>query len=246
MAQDSETYIKTAFDHILANYRHATFNPFAREQGLWRVFEELAAHFQNHVSRPTLKVKWSVGKGNWARVPWIALLDSRETHSTQNGVYPVYLFRQDLSGVYLALNQGAANAKEQHGTPGSRRILRAHADRLLRDLPALQPLKEIGFVMDQGIDLHTDRGPARDYKASVVAYKLYRKEAIPADVELLNDLELVLQAYDQYLEQQPFREQEAPLAGIIPGPPLPDFRIATAIHEVISYIADRGFIYEPW
>ena len=247
MAQDLETCIKSAFDHILANYSHARFKPFAREAEVWPVFEELAAYFQDRVSRPTLKVKWSVGKGSWAHVPWIALLDDRETHSTQKGVYPVYLFRQDLSGVYLTLNQGAANAKEQHGTPGSRRILRSRADRLLRDLPALQSLKQIGFVMDQGIDLHTERGPARDYKASVITYKLYRRGALPNDVELLNDLKLLLQAYDQYLEQQYFREPEAPPpSGIVPGPPQPNFQIATAIHEVIAYIADRGFIYEPW
>ena len=66
MAQDLETRIKSAFDHILANYGHARCNPFAREEEVWPVFEELAAYFQDRVSRPTLKVKWSVGKGTSA------------------------------------------------------------------------------------------------------------------------------------------------------------------------------------
>jgi hypothetical protein len=41
-------------------------------------------------------VKWSVGQDDWARVPWIACLDDRET-TTQEGVYAVDL-RQDMSG----------------------------------------------------------------------------------------------------------------------------------------------------
>jgi hypothetical protein len=44
----------------------------------------------------TLKVKWSMGQGNWAKVPWIALLDERETDTTQRGVYCVYFARTCL------------------------------------------------------------------------------------------------------------------------------------------------------
>ncbi|TWU19913.1 MrcB family domain-containing protein [Allorhodopirellula heiligendammensis] len=34
-------------------------------------------------------VEASVGKGNWAAIPWVAFFDSRETTSAQRGVYPV-------------------------------------------------------------------------------------------------------------------------------------------------------------
>jgi len=53
---------------------------------------------------PSLRVEGSPGAGNWASVPWVALLDPTITVSTQNGVYPVFLFREDMSGVYLSLN----------------------------------------------------------------------------------------------------------------------------------------------
>lgn len=244
MAQDLETCIKSAFDHILANYSHARFRPFAREEKVWPAFEELAAYFQDRVSRPTLKVKWSVGKGSWAHVPWIALLDSRETHSTQNGVYPVYLFREDLSGIYLALNQGIGRLKDDLGAFESRRVLHDRAERLLRETPAINVLKESGFLMDKKIDLHGSAGLVKDYEASTVSYKLYGRDEIPNDRDLLVDLEHVLCAYDRYIEQQPLREPE-PVA-TVGGPPHGDFQITSAIHEVISYIAARGFVYEPW
>ena len=246
MTAESETYIKTAFDNILSNYLRARLRPFGREHALWKLFEDLSNYFQNRISdRSTLKVKWGVGKGNWARVPWIAFLDKRETNSTQDGVYAVYLFREDLSGFYLALNQGIARLKDKHGTPESRRILRKRAQQLSDDQPAFDALKETGFSVDNKMDLHISGGLEKDYEASTIAHKLYRRGEIPNDAEILHDLERLLVTYDQYLEHQPFREVET-AATVITDPPKEDFQIASAIHEVIAYIGGQGFVYEPW
>src|SRR5688572_5827153 len=245
--QESEIRLKSAFDNILSNYLFARMKRFGREHALWQVFEELSEQFRNYaIDRPTLGVKWSVGKGNWARVPWIAFFDSRETNSTQNGVFPVYFFREDLAGVYLTLNQGIGVLKEKHGTPESRRILRKRAEQLLSDTPALRALEASGFSLDNKIQLYKDCGLDKDYEASVIGYKFYRRDEISNDSGLLNDLEQLLRAYDDYLVRQPFREVETPALKVTPGPPHEDFRIESAIHEVISYIADRGFVYEPW
>ena len=59
-----------------------------------------------------------MGQGNWARVPWIAVLDPRETDSTQHGTYPVILIPESLDGVYLTLAQGVTELKQQLGRPG--------------------------------------------------------------------------------------------------------------------------------
>lgn len=248
MVNESGTYIRTDFENILSNYLLARFEPFGREHVLWRVFEDLSDRFQKHINprRPSLIVKASPGKGNWARVPWIAFLDERETYSTKEGVYPVYLFREDMSGVYLTLNQGVTRLKEKHGTIESRRILVERAEQLRLQMSAVQALKNVGFSVDEEIDLHTSRGLGKDYEGSSIAYKFYRKGEIPNDTEILNDLEEVLLAYDQYLMQQPFREIETTTATVTPNPPQTDFQIASAIQEVISYIAARGFVYEPW
>jgi len=245
-AQVSETY-KTAFDNILSNYFRARLRPFGREHSLWRVFEDLSSDFRKYVNnRPALKVKWSVGKGNWVRVPWIAFLDQRVTNSTQYGVYPVYLFREDLSGIYIALNHGIHVLKQKHGTPESRRILRERTAQLLDELPAIGALKDAGFSLDNKIALHTSPGLEKDYEASVIACKLYRRGEIPSDAELLNDLEQLLSVYDQYAERQSLRALPVHDDVVTQQPPQKDFQISSAIHEVIAYIADRGFIYEPW
>lgn len=236
-----------AFDNILSVYLRARRKPFGREPALWKAFEELSKHLENHVSnRLTLKIKWSVGKGAWARVPWIAIPDERETNTTRNGVYPVYLFREDLSGVYIALNQGIGLLKNNQGAPSSRRILRERAEQLRRDLPALKTLKSIGFSVDDEIDLHTSGDLARNYKASIIAYKLYRRGDIPNDAELLNDLDQLLTAHEAYLKRQPFRTLQAPALKLVSDPSPKHEELSAAVQDVISYIAHQGFVYEPW
>ena len=51
------------------------------------------------------------GDGNLANVPWIAFVDERETENVLGDVYCVLLFKADMSGVYLTVNQGSVMAK---------------------------------------------------------------------------------------------------------------------------------------
>ena len=73
-------------------------------------------------------------------------------------------------------------------------------------------LSERGFLLDDTISLSEDAGLGRDYEASTIAHKLYLKGSVPNDDAILNDLEAVLVAYDQYVEHK-FAEP--------PTPPIP-------------------------
>lgn len=46
----------------------------------------------------------SAGIGYWTEIPWIDVFDREITESAQKGYYVVYLFREDMSGVYLSLD----------------------------------------------------------------------------------------------------------------------------------------------
>lgn len=50
-----------------------------------------------------------MGQGNRTDYPWISILNRNITTSTQRGLYVVYLFKSDMSGFYLTLNQGITN-----------------------------------------------------------------------------------------------------------------------------------------
>ena len=68
-----------------------------------------------HSQHPEYKIKASAGAGNWANVPWLSIINPEVTETTQDGFYPVYLFRADASGVYLALVQGTTKPQERLG-----------------------------------------------------------------------------------------------------------------------------------
>lgn len=148
---------------------------------------------------PEIKVKGSLGQGNWATVPWIALLDSRITTSTQNGVYIVFLFAADMSRVYLTLHQGVANIYAQFGTKEAKEVLRSKAV-ALRQRPDVRRLP--GFRLDWDIDLAADSGVGAKYVDSTIAYKAYERTALPADKSLAEDIAALLQVYRAYADEE--------------------------------------------
>lgn len=73
----------------------------------------------NKKSNTPYFVKYSLGQGNFAIIPWIAVFDRKISEKASGGYDIVYLFKEDMSGVYLSLNQGItifkkyANHKEE-------------------------------------------------------------------------------------------------------------------------------------
>lgn len=204
------TELQSSFEGILAGYRSArSADAFSGSHPIRELFRRIQLDLQGTASikrRPTLIVKWSIGQGNWTNVPWIALLDRRETDTTQHGVYPVYLFRQDMSGFYLTFNQGVTRPFKRLGKTEGRKLLKATIAEIRANC---QSLDEAGFRLDDRIDLAASSGYGADYEVSTIAYKYYEAAHVPDDVALAADLEAVLAAYDSYLEQ-PGREPPRP------------------------------------
>jgi hypothetical protein len=143
-------------------------------------------------TRPHLHVHASYGKGNWATIPWISILDDRETTTTQAGIYVVYLFREDGRGCYLKLAQGVTKPERDLGA-GAFAELTSRAEQLRT---RLQDLAEGGFEMTGKSDLGTEHRLAKLYEASTIAAKYYSAEAIPSDQSLHEDLDLLLRSYE--------------------------------------------------
>ncbi|HEX7242745.1 MAG TPA: DUF3578 domain-containing protein, partial [Longimicrobiaceae bacterium] len=190
-------------------------------------------------AHPGMRVAWSAGFGSWARVPWVALFDTRETTSVREGLFCALLFRQDMSGVYLALGQGTAEPRRQVGREIARTVLRARAAGLRTRCDGLC---ERGFLLDDAIDLRSDSGPVAD-PASVVAYRLYEAGSVPPDDVLAGDLEALLAAYRRGVEEREragAEEAGEPQEWDRPWDP------AAALEELLEYVGRRGFVYEPW
>lgn len=64
--------------------------------------------------RRDLFIKGSMGQGNKTNYPWISIINSNITSSTKNGLYIAYLFKKDMSGFYLTLDQGITYFEEKY------------------------------------------------------------------------------------------------------------------------------------
>jgi 5-methylcytosine-specific restriction protein B len=191
------TNLTDGLEAVLQQYPGARQTPFAGSHPINAVFHSLTQALQSSdlvTEYPTLHVRFSTGQGNWARVPWIAILDERKTTTIQSGVYCVFLFREDGSGVYLTLAQGVTEPLRRLGAVEGKAELRANA-RAIRT--SLGPLKDVGFSLTDDIDLHTGPGLGSNYEVSTIAFKLYERGRIPDNEQVLSDLGALIQSYEQ-------------------------------------------------
>jgi hypothetical protein len=241
--------IRESLETILARYGEARArDAFGKEHELWEVFRSLRRELEAEPAverRSSLAVTWSAGQAAWARIPWVAFVDTRQTRTTQQGVYAAYLFRADLSGAYLVLTQGSAGPRRQLG----RAVARATLERRAADLRGLcRSLPGRGFRLDGELDLRSDSGLARDHAAAVVAHRLYPAGEVPDDRELEADLEALLGVYDQYASRRRSYSlpRAAPALAREPRPARPRFEPAPAVERLIESIEWQRFVFEPW
>lgn len=193
--------IRASLENIMSRYSLARQELFKGHAilGAFLHLKRALEHVKGVRDNPRLRIKVSRGKGNWVAVPWAAILDSRETDSAQVGVYVVLLFREDMSGAYLTLNQGVTNLKNDMGRTKARQRLRERARELQK---FCSELPRQGFSLEGAIDLHTSASLGKDYENGTVASKFYSRQSVPSDEELNADISAVLKAYQTYMSDK--------------------------------------------
>lgn len=230
------------FCRVLDRYGSARHHDaFSGKHEVHQLFEALRGRIEASPAvqaAPSISVVSSYGKGNWATIPWVSLLDARETTTTQRGTYIVYLFREDGKGVWVKIGQGVTDVQNQF-KGRAREVLAARSERLRAHVAALA---DEGFDLSGKSDLGTNHTKARMYEASTIASKFYPRDAMPSDAEILGDLEKLIGAYDTIIERR--AEMEAH-----------DKRIALVgtwgsvradLERVAAFIKERGAWASPW
>ncbi len=139
--------------------------------------------------RNRFKVVGSPGKGNWTECPWIAILDLLVTNSPQKGYYPVLIYKSDMSGVYLSLNQGVTDVIENYKKEAIS-VLKLRA----QDFRAKIEYNSQNYLLN--IDLRSKTRNAKHYEAGNILAKYYPKENLPNESRLRNDLTEILDLYE--------------------------------------------------
>jgi len=138
------------------------------------------------------KIYGSIGQGGFARVPWIAIFDTRATKTAQEGLYLVYLFSTDMKRLYLSLNQGYARFTDIHGM--SKKALEevGEAAKIYRENCWVQ-----GENYIQDIDLNS--GSANNiegYMRGHIIGKAYSTDALPSSGVLVDDVKDMVGIYE--------------------------------------------------
>ncbi|MNM40667.1 5-methylcytosine-specific restriction enzyme B [compost metagenome] len=186
------------------------------------------------------KIQGSVGQGNWATIPWLAILDKRITETTQRGEYVVYLFAEDMSAVYLTLAQGVTIPVQEKGRKEAYVYLRNKT----KEIRELVPLAN----MNKDEDIHLmSSGLGQDYQVSTVAYIKYERGNVPDDERLIEDLQNVMENYRLYVESLSSSDEEtnevrgeALLSEI---EPLQDEQLAGVLQQIQFFIIQKGFFF---
>jgi len=131
----------------------------------------------------------SAGQGKFSFVPWFVIMDPLVTTSVTAGYYVGYLFNQTNNSVYLTLNQGTTNLREE---------FLSNVRNILRDRAAIMRhrVQELANQFDlTPIDLGADGMRPRDYQAGHVFGRQYFLDSLPDEEQLVTDLHQMLWAY---------------------------------------------------
>lgn len=122
---------------VAQEYVYARGKPFAGSDFANFVRHDLAIEAKKKLTfwPVDLKVKASVGAGNWAAVPWLAFFDPLITESATQGFYVVYLINPQDNEVTLSMNQGTTALYKEFGRLKGRKILKRRALDLAERLP---------------------------------------------------------------------------------------------------------------
>ena len=184
--------LRSLITQILAGWPTATHEQF-KDHPIAKIIrqdfkDEISSIISNQYS--DYIISGSAGAGNWANVPWLSILNPRITETTQAGIYPVYLFCADGSGVYLSLMQGTTAPQQRLGKVQADIQAANYATKIRKELVELA---EWGGLE---IDLKANTSLGKSYEKAQIAAKFYPASAIPSDEQLQADLLHAMSLYE--------------------------------------------------
>ena len=136
-------------------------------------------------------IKGSEGNGNRTPYPWVCLMNDAITRSPQKGLYIAILFKKDMSGFYLTLNQGITFFKDTFKKEGYRKADEA-AKYFRSEINNTEFLSSIhigGVKPDNGYG----------FEKTTIIGKLFNKNSF-SDQDLYSSLNELSDIYDEIID----------------------------------------------
>lgn len=162
-------------------------------QGAFRSFKQNLLASSGLTRRGDIRVTFHFGKERVANVPWVAFFYEIEKEDALKDLCCMFLFKADMSGVYLTVNQGVGSFAERIPTVKHLEDLEKMATDLRKEFSSLS---RYGFQLDANIDLSDISATGRAYEKSTIVHKYYGRGQLPSDWGFEKDIGAVLEAYD--------------------------------------------------
>lgn len=147
------------------------------------------------VGSPSLIGQGSAGKGRWADICWLALMNPLSTTSAVRGLYVVYLFASDMSAVFLCQGQGVTAIKQEFG-----RGYREELERRSAVIAARVPEHAVRFSRkSERLALQASSPLGQDYELAPAYFRQYDLNNLPENENLVADLQAIAALYELLL-----------------------------------------------
>lgn len=190
---NKEEDLRQVIQDVLDGYLKAKSEIFNSTHPMYKLLKEQFPSLLEKITINSNLYKYDgSGQGNWAKIPWVAVLNKKITETVQSGYYPVYLFKEDMSGVYLSLNQGVTKRKNEHGTKKALEDLKSNS---LNFREKINKYIENPEEYEENINLNHPL-----YEAGNIYAKYYPADNLPTEKELESDYEEILELYSHINE----------------------------------------------
>jgi 5-methylcytosine-specific restriction protein A len=186
--------LREDLEYILHNYSEAKREDFSSHPLARFVRHSFVERLnrETQLNKEKYLVTGSVGQGQWATVPWVSCFDRTITTSATSGKFVVFLFKADMSGVYLSLNQGWTYFKDKYGVKVGREKVKSIAQIVRGKLNTVpQHLRE------EHIDLAANNDLARGYENGHIYGRYYDLKNMPSVGEIIADFQTLLVSYQE-------------------------------------------------
>lgn len=221
-------YFKEILDNYLDSIKEGKFN---RNHEMFKLINYTSTESLNKIAKQyNLIARGSSGAGTWTKNPWIALYNEEITTTIQRGVYITYLFSEDMSRVYLTLNQGSTNLKKEFGTKLARQHMEKTRDNIRNKIDSRN------FNLDNDIKIGNI-----DYEVGTIFYKEYVRDNFPIEGKFIKDLENMIGIYDIYYNQIFLKESTT--KDEIKPVNMGETNMKEKIINIENYIKSKGFVF---
>jgi hypothetical protein len=201
--------MKKEFNEILETYLLYKSKKTNKDSSLHKlIINILPDRIKNSIvyHKDNYHVGGSYGQGNKSEYPWIMISNKQITKSAQKGLYLVFLFRSDMKGFYLSLNQGITYYEDSFGNDSFNNAQKVSS--YFREfLNTEQYLSKIDLVSKKN-------KLARGYEASNIIAKYYELGNF-SETQLSQDLNKMIDLYNQIFENWIFKTYDELVTNVV-------------------------------